>query len=256
MSELIFIGTGSALESLDRFHSSFLIKNKNYNLLIDAGDGSSKALLSQKINYFSINGILFTHFHPDHFSGLGGLIVQMEVLQRNTPIDIIAHKKLIPFIKDYLHLSYLYEKKLKFKINFIGFEHEDNFDVCDNLKVLSKNNTHIDVYKKYGEVFKNYFSSSSFMFTIGDKKIFYTGDIGNEKDLYLFSDEKINYMITEITHISSEDIINASKKILPENLYLTHISDTDTKKIKKIIEANTMFNIPTFEANDGLKLKI
>lgn len=256
MSELIFIGTGSALESLDRFHSSFLIKSKNYNLLVDAGDSASKALLNQQINYFSIDGILFTHFHPDHFSGLGGLIVQMEILQREKPLEIITHKKLIPFIKDYLHLSYLYEKRLTFKINFVGFEHEEGFNICDNLKVISKNNLHIDVYKKYGEESKNYFSSSSFMFITENKKIFYTGDIGSGKDLYLFSDEKINYLITEITHVSAEDIIEAAKKIKPDKLYLTHISDTDTQKINNIIKENSKFNIPTIEAKDGLKFKI
>ena len=256
MSELIFIGTGSALESLDRFHSSFLIKSKNYNLLIDAGDGVSKALLNQQINYFSIDGILFTHFHPDHFSGFGGLIVQMEILQREEPLEIFAHSKLIPFIKDYLNLSYLYEKRLKFKINFVGYEHEEDFNICDNLKVISKNNTHIDIYKKYGAEFKNYFSSSSFILTTENKKIFYTGDIGSGNDLYIFSDEKINYMITEITHVSAVDIIEAVKTIKPEKLYLTHISDADTQKINSIIKENSKFYISTIEAKDGLKFKI
>ena len=256
MSELIFIGTGSAIESLNRFHSSFLIENKNYNLLVDAGDCTSKALLSQQINYFSIDGILFTHFHPDHFSGLCGLIVQMEILKREKPLEIITHNKLIPFIKDNLHLSYIYEKRLAFKINYIGFEYEESFNICENLTVISKNNTHLNAYKIYGEEFNNYFSSSSFIFTTTDNKLLYTGDIGSEKDLYLFSGEKINYMITEITHVSTEEIINAAKKFIPEKLYLTHISDSDKLKINTIIKENTKISIPTFEAIEGLKFNL
>ena len=84
----------------------------------------------------------------------------------------------------------------------------------------------------------------------------YTGDIGSEKDLYLFSGEKINYMITEITHVSTEEIINAAKKFIPEKLYLTHISDSDKLKINTIIKENTKISIPTFEAIEGLKFNL
>ena len=251
--ELIFIGTGSAVESLNRFHSSCLIQSKSYNLLIDAGDGVSKALLKQGINFYSIDGIIFTHFHPDHFSGFGGLIVQMEFLQREKPLQIFTHQKLIPFVKDFLHLSYLFEKRISFNIEFIGFEHEEEFDVCDEIQVKSKCNTHIDVYKIYDKEHNNYFSSSSFLFNLKNKKLFYTGDIACKNDLLLFAKEKFDYMITEITHISTEDIIETAKILHPSKLYLTHISDDDSQKIETIISKTSLQNIPTIEAVDGLK---
>lgn len=254
--ELIFIGTGSAIESLNRFHSSFLIQSKNYNLLIDAGDGVSKALLKQEVNYCSIDGIIFTHFHPDHFSGLGGLIVQMEFLQREKPLQIFTHQELIPFVTDYLHLSYLFEQKISYKIEFVGFEHEKEFDVCDKIKVKSKCNTHIDAYKIYDEENKNYFSSSGFLFNLKDKKLFYTGDVGCKDDLLLFTEEKIDYMITEITHISTEDITETAKKLHPSKLYLTHISDDDLQKIETIISKTSLQNILTIKAVDGLKFNL
>ena len=256
MLELIFIGTGSAIESLNRFHSSFFIQTTKYNLLIDAGDGVSKALLKQKINYHSIDGIIFTHFHPDHFSGFGGLIIQMEFLQREKPLQIFTHYKLIPFVKDYLHLSYLFEKRISFDIEFIGFNHNETFSVCDDIQIKSKNNTHIDAYKKYDEDNKNYFSSSSFLFNLKDKKLFYTGDIASKDDLFLFYEEKFDYMITEITHISTEDILEAVKLLQPSKLYLTHISDDDGQKIEKIIYEISAFNVPTIESVDGLKIII
>ncbi len=256
MLELIFIGTGSAIESLNRFHSSFFIQTGKYNLLIDAGDGVSKALLKQKISFHSIDGIIFTHFHPDHFSGFGGLIIQMEALQREKPVQIITHNKLIPFVKDYLHLSYLFEKRISFDIEFIGFNHNEVFGVCDDIQVKSKNNTHIDIYKKYDEDNINYFSSSSFLFNFKGKKLFYTGDIESKDDLMLFSEEKLDYMITEITHISTEDILETVKLLQPSKLYLTHISDDDRQKIVKIINKTSAFDVSTIEAVDGLKIII
>ena len=63
-------------------------------------------------------------------------------------------------------------------------------------------------------------------------------------------------MITEITHISTEDILEAVKLLQPSKLYLTHISDDDGQKIEKIIYEISAFNVPTIEAVDGLKIII
>ena len=83
-----FIGTGSGKTSLNQFHSSLLLISKNYNLLVDAGDGISRALLFNEIEFNIIDGILLTHLHPDHFSGLATLIVQMKMMKRKNSLDI------------------------------------------------------------------------------------------------------------------------------------------------------------------------
>ncbi|MCB9257926.1 MAG: hypothetical protein H6612_01130 [Ignavibacteriales bacterium] len=57
--ELIFIGTSSGRTSLTKFHSSLLFKINSKNILIDSGDGISKALLNQKISANKITDIIF-----------------------------------------------------------------------------------------------------------------------------------------------------------------------------------------------------
>ncbi len=107
-SEIKFIGTGSGKISLNRFHSSFLISTEKFNLLVDAGDGISKALLIQKIDFNSIDGILISHLHADHFSGLPSLIAQMKMNNREKDLSIFANENLINFIKDQFidHISF------------------------------------------------------------------------------------------------------------------------------------------------------
>ncbi|MCU0415336.1 MAG: MBL fold metallo-hydrolase, partial [Ignavibacteriaceae bacterium] len=80
--KITFIGTSSGKVSLTRFHSSLVISSEKYNLLVDAGDGISRAIISNGINFKKINGVLFTHLHPDHFSGLPALIVQMKMMNK------------------------------------------------------------------------------------------------------------------------------------------------------------------------------
>ncbi len=238
-SEIIFIGTGSAKASLKRFHSSFFIKTENFNLLVDAGDGISKALVSQKIDFNSIDGIIISHFHSDHYSGLMSLITQMKMFNREKELFVFVNKGLINHTKNLLTSSYIFLERLGFKINFVGFAHEEVIHINDNFNFLSKQNSHLDDYIKYDKQHNLNFSSSSFLFKLNKEAVFYTGDIASKQDLYLFKDFKIDYMISEITHINLEDIILAFNQLDAKKLYLTHISDEDEVLFPKLLSVSS-----------------
>ncbi len=113
--DITFLGTGSGKASLKRNHSSFIISSSNYNLLIDSGDGISRAFLQNKIPFDFIDGILLTHLHPDHFSGFAALIVQMKMIDRTKNLDVFVSESLLNVVKDYLTKSYIFEEKLDFR---------------------------------------------------------------------------------------------------------------------------------------------
>ncbi|MBT8387467.1 MAG: MBL fold metallo-hydrolase, partial [Ignavibacteria bacterium] len=129
--EITFIGTGSGKASLNREHSSFLISSKKFNLLVDAGDGISKACLKANLDFNSINGIIFSHLHPDHYTGLAALIVQMKMYKRTEPLTIVVHEELINVIENYLINSYLFPERLGFKINYEPFAIKKSFSISD-----------------------------------------------------------------------------------------------------------------------------
>lgn len=228
-----FIGTGSGKTSLQRFHSSIFFSSDKYNLLVDTGDGISKALLWHNINLHLINGILITHLHPDHFSGLGALIVQMKLINRTNELDIYMHQSLAEVVKRYIYNSYLFGERMDFEINYKVFDIEETEKVEDNFTFMAKQNSHLDIYKKYDYLNKLSFSCISLLFNIQDLKVFYTGDIGTKEDLYLFKDHKIDIMISEISHIDFSDLIQAYKVQSAEKLYLTHISVEDEPMLEK-----------------------
>ncbi|MGA9293013.1 MAG: MBL fold metallo-hydrolase [Ignavibacteriaceae bacterium] len=220
-----FIGTGSGKTSLKRYHSAFLISHKGYTLLVDAGDGISKAILSQKIPFSSINGILLTHLHPDHYTGLASLIVQMKLTGRNNSLQIIVHKKLKKVIENYLLSSYLLKERMNFKLFIETFDHNKSFKLNDSFSFIGKQNSHLNKYKEYSSANELNFLSSSILFGIDEKHIFYTGDVGKKEDLYLFKSHKSDIIISEVTHVSIEDLLEALTHLKPEKLYLNHISD-------------------------------
>ena len=250
-----FIGTGSGKTSLKRFHSSILFSVPNYNLLVDCGDSTSRALLKSKIEFNSINGIIFSHLHPDHFSGLGDLLVQMKLIKRESDLDIFIGKKQLSFVKEYILHSYLLPERMNFNINFLVLENNSEVKINDKLIVLSKNNNHLSELENYHQYKNLSFDSYSFIFTIGEKKVVYTGDIGKVDDLYLFKENKIDLFISESTHISVQELITANQKLNPGKTILTHISDDDEPALRNEIDnAKCESNIEL--AFDGCEIEL
>ncbi len=231
--EIKFIGTGSGKTSLKRFHSSFIILSENFNLLVDAGDGISRALLKSKISFDQIDGILFSHLHPDHYSGFAGLIVQMKLTNRKKSLRIFAHEKLSGVLQNFLYASYLFKERMDFEIKYEEFKHNEEIRVSNEINFTSRQNSHLDQYIEYDKEKKLNFICSSFLFGLKNRNVFYTGDIGSSADLYLFEELKIHTLICETTHLEMSDLLKCFNKLGPAEIFLTHLDDDSESKIEE-----------------------
>ncbi|HSD62654.1 MAG TPA: MBL fold metallo-hydrolase [Ignavibacteriaceae bacterium] len=248
---ITFPGTGSGKTSLTRFHSSLLISDSIYNLLVDAGDGISRALLKQNISYNSISGVLLSHLHPDHYSGLTSLIVQMKMVNRKEPLTIFVHRSLIKTIKDYLQTSYIFMERTDFFINYRGYDFSEEITVSSELSFICRSNTHLKKYERYDSSLS--YACGSFLFKYGEKNIYYSGDIGGAEDLHLFKDYKIDLFIAEAAHANIDDLVSVYNKLKPRRIVITHLSDEDTQEIKL---RSTNVDMPVIIAEDGLRLSV
>ena len=262
--EIKFLGTGSGKTSLNRYHSSFLLSTGNkpedkhrYNLLVDAGDGISRAFLLQKIPFNSIDGILFTHFHPDHYTGIAGLIVQMKMEGRGNKLELFAHESSIGYLEEYIYQSYLFPGKLNFNLEFKAYKNNNQLMVNDSFSFTARQNSHLDSALSYDVKRRLGFSCCSFLIKIEDKNIFYTGDIGSKNDLYIFQGFPADIMISEITHISPDELLESFKKLNPKKLLITHISDEDENKLREFhFQLTETDRKKIIQAFDGLEIKI
>jgi ribonuclease Z len=234
--EITFVGTSSGKISQNRFHSSLLFILKNYKLLVDAGDGISRALISNHISFNSINGILITHLHADHFSGLPALITQMKITMRNEPLEIFIHKSLIDLVKEFLLNSYLLPERIGFDIRYRTFDDDEKVSVDENFFFKARKNSHLINLDEY---ISNYpelnIYSASFLFEKYSKKLIYTSDVGSEDDILLFEDVRPDLLISEITHISLQSLLKKISILNPSKTYLTHYPDEDIPLINEIL---------------------
>lgn len=254
---IVFIGTSSGKTSLKRFHSSLLVRSHAFNLLIDCGDGTSKALLSQGISDNLIDGILFSHLHPDHSAGFTSLIVQMKQLKRVKKLKIFCHKNLAETLRMFLYQSFVFIERLSFELEYCEFEHGEKIVLSEDFKFISKQNSHLDEYEDYLNKKKTSFSCSSFLLMFGERKVYYSGDIGSNEDLNLFKDQQPEIIITEATHIKWENILDFIETNQPEMVYLTHLSDElELDLMQKIDNLPKIISKKIVLAVDGLCLKL
>jgi len=105
MVEIIFLGTGSAIPTRKRSHSSLWLRHESINMLFDCGEGTQMQIAKAKLNFMKIDRIFITHWHADHWAGLIGLIQTMNMEGRKRPLYIHGPEA-DRFVRDILDLGY------------------------------------------------------------------------------------------------------------------------------------------------------
>jgi len=86
--QLRFIGCGDAFGSGGRANTCFHVTGDSVNFLIDCGASSLPALKRLDVARDSIDLILITHFHGDHFGGLPFFLLDAQFTRRTRPLVI------------------------------------------------------------------------------------------------------------------------------------------------------------------------
>lgn len=120
MTEIIPIGTGSAVPVKGRGFSCVALRRPEAALLFDCGEGTQLRLLHSDVKLSRVDAILITHLHGDHFFGLMGLLATMSLLHRETPISVVGPAGLRDLIQ---RMPGLQPDELTFQIDFVELEH-------------------------------------------------------------------------------------------------------------------------------------
>ncbi len=77
-----FVGTGDAFAGGGRFQTCIMLETEKRRVLMDCGASSLIALRRLEIPFDSIDAVLLTHLHGDHFAGVPFLILEAELAGR------------------------------------------------------------------------------------------------------------------------------------------------------------------------------
>jgi len=218
-----FTGTGSGRTSQQRYHTSFLLET-GHRLLVDAGDGISKALQFSNINYSDIDSIIITHFHPDHVGGLPMLLNQMKMQNRKRPLSIYTYEKLVYQLLNLCESNLIYSDRLGFGVRYKPFRNNEAFEITESLVITARENKHLEKFPQ--EEIKCF----SLFFEPGN--LFYTSDIGTSDDLLIYNDKNPEFIISECTHVLPREILNRINIDQIQKLFLVHIDSEQEKELR------------------------
>lgn len=276
-----FLGTGNAIPTEKRNHTSILLTYKNENILIDCGEGTQRQFKLAKISPSKITKILLTHWHGDHVLGLPGLLQTLAMNDYQKTLEIYGP---VGTQKNINLLNEIFRFQIKIKVKEVKgkiFENEEfylealpmkhgtpslaySFAIKEKLRLDRKKIEKLKlpnspILKKLQEGEDISFNgkkikSKDVSYKELGRKVSFILDtsinenavkIAEESDLLIceasFTEEE-KKLSEEYLHLTAKDAATIAKKSKSEKLILTHISQRYEHNTNPILhEAKKVF---------------
>jgi ribonuclease BN (tRNA processing enzyme) len=230
---LQFLGSGDAFGSGGRFNMCMLVESESTRFLIDCGASSLIAMKQLQVPPNSIDTILISHLHADHFGGLPFFILDAQFSKRLSPLTIAGPPGLRRTFTEAMDLFFPGSSKIPQKFDVRILELEPRVQAAIN---------HISV-TPYVVSDTHVRESPSFALRVeADGRILtYSGDAdwcdelaeaAREADLFIceayFYEKEIQY------HINLRTLEKHLPEIRPKRLILTHMSPDMLRRVNTI----------------------
>jgi len=119
---LKFLGSGDAFGSGGRFNTCFLIDRGQASFLVDCGPTSMIAIRKFNVDPNSIEAIILSHLHADHFGGLPYFILDGQLVSgRVRPLTIAGPQGLRDRLKALMeaHFRGSWSAERRFRLNLV-----------------------------------------------------------------------------------------------------------------------------------------
>jgi len=103
----------------ERNHTALLVRCKNYDVLVDCGEGTQRQLRMKKIPPTRIRKILISHWHGDHTLGLPGLVQTLGASNYTGVLEIYGPKGTRKHMSA-MKKAFLYEQRIEIKVKEVG----------------------------------------------------------------------------------------------------------------------------------------
>ncbi len=105
--QVTFLGTGDAFCSGGRNQTCFHIKLPQFQIMLDFGATSMQAMHQQSIDSNTIDGIVISHFHGDHFGGLPYFLLDAHFMKkRSRPLHVVGPPGIKERVEALMEITY------------------------------------------------------------------------------------------------------------------------------------------------------
>jgi len=227
--EILFLGSGDAFGSGGRFQTCFHVRAEATQFLIDCGASSLIAMKRFGVDPSSLDIILLSHLHGDHFGGLPFLILDAQFSRRTRPLVIAGPPGVEARVRDAMEVLFPGSSAVqrKFIVQFAELA-EGSETVLGPLSVIP-----------YRVVHPSGAPSFALRVTCEGKVIGYSGDTewtdtlvqaARGADLFICEayvfEKKIKY------HLDYRTLMDRRTQLGCRRLMLTHMSDDMLQRLQ------------------------
>jgi ribonuclease BN (tRNA processing enzyme) len=218
-----FLGSGDAFGSGGRFQTCICVTAGALRFLLDCGASSLIAMKRFGVDPSSIDYVLLSHLHGDHFGGIPFLIRETQIAARRTrPLVIAGPRGVEQRVRGALEILFpgSTEKLQGFPLQFIELAEEDSNEVGP-LKV-----------GYYPAIHTPGTEPHSLRVVCGGSVIAFSGDTEWNENLvkaaagaHLFICEAFRYEDTGRNHLSYQTLLKHRGELDCERLVITHLGE-------------------------------
>ncbi len=252
MTSLTFFGTSAASPSYERGFSCIGIIDRDDVLLLDCGDGAIRNILRFGVDVRSISGILITHYHSDHLSGLTQVIETMSIKNKKTDLNIFGPPGLKEYFSTIQKITNVASHK-EFKINLKELSPNQQFET-QNQRVSTFEMDHTIPCLGYRIETNNRIVS----FTGDTQPCNSLKELGKNADIFIHEATFLQKDLEKAgppKHSTPKQAASAASITQSKKLVLTHVNDDLEKPEEMLTEASEVFSNVVI-AYDGLRLGI
>lgn len=222
--KLTILGSGTTVPTKQRYPSCYLVEHDNTRILLDCGPLSMARLIENGIDLHSIDAVVITHFHPDHFSGL------LPFVHARFVDDLYKER-------EHRELTVIGPHSLKArweKLRSVFWMERETYPLTlKERSAPAHDRVKIFTFFTFPVRHVSWFHSIGIRIMGGDKVISYTGDLGFEQD-EKFHQSLLNSDILLIeaasarpsrTHLTAKDAVVFGRQAMAKKIVLTHLHD-------------------------------
>lgn len=176
---VIFCGTGSPQKGGSRGQACTLVSAGGRLFLFDAGENAMRNLERSQVPLKALQDIFITHWHSDHFNGLGALINHSWVWGRHQPVRVHAPGEVGTVMQG---LAKVYAQDAHYRNSHFVSTPEVAFGQAmpfaipsdqESLRIYDESGVTIDAYKVAHEPVE---PAVGYLLSYAGKKVFVSGD--------------------------------------------------------------------------------
>ncbi|MBV9261230.1 MAG: MBL fold metallo-hydrolase [Pseudolabrys sp.] len=245
--KLTVIGSGDAFGSGGRSNTCFLLDTAKRRIVVDCGASAPPALKKLGVDFNTVDAVMISHLHGDHFGGLPFLLLDAQFLARRERPLLVAGP---PGTRDRLHaaMEVFFPKSTGSKWKFAWSVQEIEVGVPS--EVLGHSVVSTETIHQSGA------PSTAVRIDDGAKKFSYSGDgewsdalipIASGADLFVCDCYGYSGKLTG--HLSWETLKNKLGELNAKRLMITHMNPTMLARIDEARASGVLI------AEDGLTLE-